>query len=116
MQQCHHCEGFLPPQNQSQCPHCDAPIKKGLSRPLKRVGQLVLGAGAALTLSACYGAPPPSMPPCDDTKQSETQVSPQSDNDTPPETPKDAPCVSLVVPSDDSVNDSETSETSADAP
>lgn len=113
MHQCPHCEGFLPPQFTHQCPHCDASLKKGLPRPLKRVGQLVLGAGAALTLSACYGAPPPaSMPPCDDTKQSDTQTAPQSDDGTPTETPADAPCVSSAVPSDDS----ETSGNDTDTP
>lgn len=94
MQQCPHCEGFLPVAHQAHCPHCEARISTGLPRPLKRVGQLVLGAGAALTLSACYGAPPPSsLPPCDETSASETQ------SPTPQETGAEAgeytdPCAS----------------------
>jgi hypothetical protein len=110
MHQCPHCEGFLPPQRQHQCPHCDARLKKGGSHSLKRVGQLFLGAGAALTLSACYGAPPPaSLPPCDDTQQSDTQATPGDNPNT--ETPVKTPCVSsspVETPPETSENTAET--------
>lgn len=114
MQQCPHCEGFLPAAHQSRCPHCDARLSAGLPRPLKRVGQLVLGAGAALTLSACYGAPPPnSLPPCDETETSETQTSTQ---EATPENGEytEAPCDNTPspAPSDDS-SEAATDETAS---
>lgn len=107
MHQCPHCEGFLPPQIQDHCPHCDLSLKKRFAHPLKRMGQLVLGAGAALTLSACYGAPPPaSFPPCDDTNQN-GQTTPPQPNDT--SSPSEAPCAT-PSPTDASENTADTPE------
>ncbi len=116
MQQCSHCEGFLTAAHASRCPHCDARLlSTGLPRPLKRVGQLVLGAGAALTLSACYGAPPPnSLPPCDETETSETQTATQEATAENGET-TEAPCVPISpspAPSADS-SEATTEETAS---
>jgi hypothetical protein len=53
---CRECRGFVPP-GATACVHCDAPVPRGgLS-----VSTLVTVAGAgvaAITLMACYGAPP----------------------------------------------------------
>lgn len=62
---CPSCEGFLPPAA-AACPHCDTPSAARSSAPaspfLARLGRGLLGiAGGstiALTLMACYGAPP----------------------------------------------------------
>lgn len=51
------CGGFVPP-SASACPHC-------ASRRTSRLGAvaIVLGSSAiAVTLMACYGAPPPNTP------------------------------------------------------
>lgn len=58
---CPSCEGFLPPAA-SACPHCDVQLSKASPPFLSRLARGVLGlAGGgtiALTLMACYGAPP----------------------------------------------------------
>lgn len=56
MRPCPHCSGFVPP-HLSACPHCDAPPSRW-----HRIGRAVVGlvgaSAAAMTLAACYGAPP----------------------------------------------------------
>jgi hypothetical protein len=60
MNRCGRCLGFVPLQL-SECPNCAAAGIRGRGRP----GWLVvLGASAtAVTLAACYGAPPGDYPP-----------------------------------------------------
>ena len=59
MLRCTRCEGFVPAEL-SFCPNCSKSGRKGASKS----GFLaVLGAGAAaITLMACYGAPPCDVP------------------------------------------------------
>lgn len=74
MFQCDQCNGFLPAQLKA-CPNCGAGLKPTLLKRFKRASQLVLGASIALTLSACYGTPPPlPLPDCND--QSEKNKEP----------------------------------------
>ncbi len=86
MNQCQDCHGFVPAALQT-CPHCE-PGRPGLSKGLKRASQLVLGASITLTLSACYGVPPSSLEPCDDSipDQGSCQIVP-SPTPTPSESP-----------------------------
>jgi len=63
MKQCRSCQGFVPPSYQ-QCPHCDRMIKTSAARSWKLAANLFLGSSLTMTLSACYGTPPP-MPECD---------------------------------------------------
>jgi hypothetical protein len=60
MNRCGRCQGFVPLQL-SECPNCTAAGIRGRGTP----GWLVvLGASAtAVTLAACYGAPPDNYPP-----------------------------------------------------
>lgn len=120
MQQCPQCEGFLPHSMASayaevECIHCgfgfQSPTKRHTSRAFKRVGQLVLGASAALTLSACYGAPPPaSLPPCDDTNTSEPATSADGE-----ETPSASPTAPCATPTPESYGENDgDNEESAD--
>jgi len=68
---CAHCEGFLPP-GASTCPHCGtAAAPATVSCATRRAGLasrlLTVASGGlmALTLMACYGAPPCDDPPQD---------------------------------------------------
>lgn len=69
MNQCPHCNGFVPAQ-QTSCPHCDAAMStpKVRTSPLQSLRKMTwkqslataAGAGAIMmTLMACYGGPPP---------------------------------------------------------
>src|SRR5437867_1648748 len=52
---CDGCGGFVPVAA-AACPHCARTVRRGLAR---RLGGGALGGGAlAMTLMACYGAPP----------------------------------------------------------
>lgn len=69
MQSCPHCDGFIPAPA-SSCPNCQHAFQPGRKRGLKRAFQLMLGASFSLTLTACYGAPPPQpLPPCDESAE-----------------------------------------------
>ncbi len=89
MRQCQACQGLVPPQL-TDCPHCDAlcvsPDAKKRHR-FKRATQLVLGASITMTLTACYGAPPPNIQPCGDGDKDRVE---QTDTDTP--NPSATPC------------------------
>ncbi|MGE3725903.1 MAG: hypothetical protein AB7I41_10155 [Candidatus Sericytochromatia bacterium] len=66
MFQCDQCNGFIPTQLKT-CPNCQSVLKSSFRHRLKRASQLVLGASIAMTLSACYGTPPPlPLPDCND--------------------------------------------------
>jgi hypothetical protein len=68
---CAHCDGFLP-SGASACPHCGAaataeraacaPPRHGIASRLLAVAS---GGLMAVTLMACYGAPPCDAPPTD---------------------------------------------------
>ena len=53
---CNHCDGFLP-RKATVCPHCDGSLSglSSLSAPVKALARATIGAGFAMTLSACYG-------------------------------------------------------------
>ena len=53
---CTQCDGFLP-RKAKVCPHCDASLTglSSLSAPVKALARATIGAGFAMTLSACYG-------------------------------------------------------------
>jgi hypothetical protein len=59
MRICNHCKGFVPDES-NQCPNCETILE-----PSKRKGRLskilygITLSGAAMTLMACYGQPPP---------------------------------------------------------
>jgi hypothetical protein len=82
MNRCGRCQGFVPAQL-PDCPNCAASGRPGRA---KAAWLMILGAGAtAVTLAACYGAPP-----CDDCDipdaarpaTSDAQISPCSDGGT----------------------------------
>jgi hypothetical protein len=50
MNQCEHCDGFLP-DGHDACPNCARPAVRTLVK-------IVVGAILATTLMACYGGPP----------------------------------------------------------
>jgi hypothetical protein len=55
MHRCGHCQGFVP-VHLSECPNCTSSGRRGRA---KAPWLIILGAGAtAVTLAACYGAPP----------------------------------------------------------
>lgn len=97
MIQCPACSGFIPAA-QAQCPNCEIAPCEGLavestspsvSKRLKRSVQWILGASLSMTLSACYGAPPP-LP--------NTDCPPNPDG-------TEQPCDNATPPSDESPSD-----------
>ena len=65
MRICSSCEGFAP-DSLSACPHCDTVLP---AAPARRAGlwlKAAAGSAVAMTLMACYGAPPGGFPPGND--------------------------------------------------
>lgn len=67
MQRCSACDGFIP-ASCTACPHCDpsqATIDPAAARAWQRLAMLLRitgGTAVAMTLMACYGAPPGPRP------------------------------------------------------
>ncbi|MEM7157072.1 MAG: hypothetical protein AAF799_29740 [Myxococcota bacterium] len=59
---CPTCDGFMPAAT-ARCPHCGAAA--GWSRRAKNLARLAGGSAIAVTMMACYGAPPPGPMPTD---------------------------------------------------
>ena len=62
LESCPTCEGFLPAAT-ARCPHCGTSV--GWSRRAKNWARIAGGSAIAVTMMACYGAPPPGPMPTD---------------------------------------------------
>ena len=62
MKTCPNCGGFAP-AGIKVCPHCETAFSSSFlfSDPMRRIGGALIGGAMAITLSACYGAPPANI-------------------------------------------------------
>ena len=57
LSRCATCSGYLP-SRATTCPHCDAAVSLRPRSTARRLLDVAGGGAIALTLAACYGAPP----------------------------------------------------------